>query len=116
MTVNETIMTALESFGDPVQYGEYIPPNGKAYPDKYYTFNYSIIGADYGDDSPVHERYLVQVHLYCLRTYDSLERVKRTQHRLVEAGFTRPSVMLSFDEDGQHIVFECEIAAGVDDG
>lgn len=105
MTVNAIIKSTLDPFGDEVQAGEYI---GKA--DRYYTFNYSIIGGDFGDDAPGHERYIVQVHFICPRTFNSVAQIQQTKQRLYAAGFTWPNVTNASDADGQHIVFECETA------
>lgn len=77
-------------------------------------FNYDTLGADFADDAPGHERYLVQVHLYAPRTFDASERVRRTKRALADAGFTWPDTVNASDADGQHIVFECEYAEGID--
>ena len=110
MTVNERIIAALGGFGDPAAYGAYITA-GAQKADQYYVFNYSTLGTDYADDTPGHERYLIQVHFFCPRVFDSVLRVAQTKQKLFAAGFTWPSVINASDEDGQHIVFECEIAA-----
>jgi len=104
--MNAIIMAALESFGDPVVFGEYAPGNADA--ERYYTFGYSTIPADHSDDSPGHERYLVQICLNCPRSFNSLQRVAETKKALFSAGFTWPSVVNASDEEGQRIVFECE--------
>jgi len=116
MTVNEIIITALEDFGDPVRFGEYIAPDKKPKPDRYYTFNYSKRGVDYGDDIPGHEMYFIQVHFFCSRTFDSSRRISQTQKKLFATGFSWPAVINASDEDGQHIVFECEYADGSEIG
>lgn len=111
--VNELIVNTLKPFGDPVAFGEYLPKDAKAKRERYYTFNYSIIPTDFGDDAPAHARYLVQVHYYCPASFNSLRQVQDTQDALFEAGFTWPEVVYDCDSEGQHIVFECEIAEGI---
>ncbi len=113
--MNAEIKTALSSFGDPVEAGEVVFPPGEA-PSRYYSFNYSILGADFSDDAPNYQRYLVQVHFFCPRTFDSVQRIAQTQRALFSAGFTWPDVIFASDEDGQHIVFECEGVEVVDTG
>jgi len=105
-------MAALGGFGDPVMYGEYIAPAGTPKPSRYYTFNYSKSGVNFGDDAPGHERYLIQVHLFCPGGFDSVQRTVQTQQRLFTAGLTWPDVTNASDADGQHIVFECETVEG----
>lgn len=116
MTVNEIITNTLKPFGDPVAFGEYIPKNDKTKRDKYYTFNYTKIPADFADDAPAHERYLIQIHLYCPASYNSLQQAQDTQDALFESGFSWPEVVFSSYQDGQHIIFECEFAAGINYG
>lgn len=105
MTVDERIKSALDPFGDPVENGIY---QGKE--KQYYTFNYSTHGADYADDVPGHEKYLVQVHLFAPLNVNLTHRVRETKCALVAAGTTYPETVNATDEDSRHIVFECEIA------
>lgn len=60
--------------------------------------------------------YLVQVHLYAPLEKNTRTYRREISRRLVAAGFTRPTVTPASDKNGQHYVFECEIAGGVDDG
>lgn len=109
MTVDEKIRTALIGFGDPVENSVY---QGTA--KQYYTFNYSTLGIDFGDDAPQHERYLVQVHFFAPLKVNVTSRVRQTKKALADAGFTWPETVNNTDDDGRHIVFECEIAEGVE--
>lgn len=109
MTVDERIKAALDVFDDPVENSVY---QGKAA--QYYTFNYSTLGADFGDDAPQHERYLVQVHFFAPLNVNVTSRVRETKGALFGAGFTWPETVNASDENGRHIVFECEIADGAD--
>ena len=111
MSVDKKIRDALLGFGDPVENGIY---TGRA--ERYYTFNYDTLGADYGDDAPLHERYLCQVHYFAPTAENVTARVRATKEALVKAGFTFPAVENADDADGRHRVFECETAEGVDYG
>lgn len=111
MSVDELLRKTLLSFGDPVENGVY---HGTA--KRYYTFNYSTVGDDFADDAPGHERALVQVHLFAPLAENVTARVKATKKALFAAGFTWPETFNASDENGRHIVFECEIAEGVDTG
>ena len=109
MTVDAKIKAALDVFGDPVENSVY---QGTA--KQYYTFTYTTIGTDFGDDAPQHERYLVQVHFFAPLKTNVTSRVKQTKQALQAAGFTWPETLNDTDDSGRHIVFECEIAEGVD--
>lgn len=103
MTVDEKIKAALDPFGDPVENSVY-----QGEKKRYYTFNYSAHGADYGDDVPQHEKYLIQIHFFAPLNVNITQRVKDTKRAIAAAGFTYPETVNSTDEDGRHIVFECE--------
>jgi len=110
MNVNEILTAALDSLlptADPVYKGDAT---------EYIVFNYTALPADFCDDDAAHYRYLVQVHLYAPNEKNTLAYRKEITRRLVAAGFTRPTVTPASDAHGQHYVFECEIAGGVDDG
>ncbi len=111
MSVNQKIISALYGFGDPISPGTY---QGDS--ERYFAFDYSTLGADFGDDAPRHERYLVQVHFFCPLSYNSVSRSKDIKRALFTSGFTWPEMTNASDQDGQHLVFECEMAegAGVD--
>lgn len=109
MTVNERIRAALLPFGDPV-----FAAVATGDVQRYYAFNYTTLGADYADNDPSHERYLIQVHFFCPNSYDTVERVKQTKRSLRSAGMTWPEMTNASDENGQHVVFECEYAEGID--
>ncbi len=109
MSVDAQIKAALSAFGDPVANAVY---RGDA--DRYYVFNYTTIGTDYADDEPQHERYLIQVHLFAPLSENVTRRVKQTKKALLNAGFTWPETENASDDEGRHIVFECETAEGVD--
>lgn len=108
VSVDEKIRNALLPFGDPVENGIY---QGKK--KRYYTFSYSTLGSDYGDDSPGAERYLITIHFFAPLRENITKRVKSTKHALFHSGFTWPETVNASDEDARHIVFECETAEGV---
>lgn len=109
MSINQKIITALSSFGDPVSPGIY-----QGAEERYFTFNFSTTGADFGDDAPQQEKYLVQVHFFCSLSFNSVGRAKKIKQKLFTAGFTWPTMANASDQDGQHLVFECEAAEGVE--
>lgn len=113
MTVEERIVAALAPFGDPVEKSLLYAAAGEL-PERYYTFSCSSFGADYGDDEPGHERWLVSVHFFAPRHGNYSRRVRDTKRALFRAGFTWPSAVDASDQEGQHVVFECEIAEEVE--
>lgn len=110
MNVNAILMAALDDLL-PTADGLY---KGKA--TEYIVFNYTAIPADFGDDDAAHYRYLVEVELNAPVEKNTRTYRREISARLVAAGFTRPTITPSTDKSGQHYVFECEIAGGVDDG
>lgn len=112
MNVDDKIMAALTPFGDPVYRAVY-----QGEEKRYYTFSYDTIPANYADDEPQCERCLVQVHLFApLDGGNLLSRIAQTKRALANEGFLYPQTQDDSDESGRHIVFETEIAQGVDDG
>lgn len=111
MSVESRIRKALLILGDPVQHGFYQPESDCK---KYYTFQVNTLPISFGDDGPVYEKYLIQVHFFCPLNFNSINQSKETKRVLFEAGFTYPETVNATDEDGQHIVFECEDVEGID--
>lgn len=109
MTVEARLKQTLEVFGDPVENGVYL---GKA--NRYYVFNVSTLGADFADDAPQHERYLIQVHLFAPLTFNFVKRRVATKKALTAAGFLWPECTDASDSNGRHLVFETEYAEGCD--
>lgn len=104
MSVAEKIMKALSTFGDPVENMVY---QGTA--PRYYTFNISTSGMFFANNAPQFERNLIQVHLFAPLKGNVSSRIRETKHVLRKAGFTWPETVDCSDENGRHIVFECEI-------
>lgn len=109
MTVDARIVSALSPFGDDVE-------NAISHSTdrQYYAFNYTTIPTDFADDAPGHERYLVQVHFFAPLAANITARKLATKRALYTAGFTWPQETDATNENGRHIVLECEIAEGVD--
>lgn len=111
MSIDSTLKAALSQFGDPVERSVY---HGKA--KRYYTFNYTTLGECYSDDAPQYERYLIQVHFFAPLNENILVRIRQTKQALFKADFTYPETSDNSDDEGRHIVFECETSEGVDYG
>lgn len=108
MTMDDKIRQALLPFGDPVENA--VNHQRKR---RYYVFNYTTLGADFADDEPNHERYLIQVHLFAPLSEDLTERILQTKKALRDADFGWPSTVNASDETVRHIVFEVEAVMGV---
>lgn len=107
MSINSTLKAAL----DPIAPAEAdVYEGGEAV---YITFGYNSLGADFGDDSPSHERFLVQVHLYAPSGYNTISKRRDIKTALAAAGATWPIYENASDKEGQHHVFECEIIEAV---
>ena len=109
MSVESKIITAL----NPLGYSVY-PQSYNGTDTIYYVFNLGTIPDDFGDNKPRHERALIQVHLFCPFTFNSVTLRKNTKKHLSNAGFVYPYMTDASDENGQHWVFECEIAESTD--
>lgn len=114
MSVAAQITSALSVFGDPVFAGTKESVTDNTETGRYYTFSIVTLGAAYADNEPQAERSLVTVNFFCPLEFKFEARRAATKRVLFEAGFTWPSTTDVSDEDGRHIVFECETAEGVD--
>ena len=113
MSIWARVTAALTPFGDPVEKSLFsLAP--ETLPPRYYTFSCDSIGDDFGDDAPGHERWLVSVHYFAPLGVNCNRRVKETKEALFRAGFTWPEFTDATDQDGQHFVFTCEAAEGVE--
>ena len=108
MSVEERIRTVLLQFGDPVENAVY---HGECR--RYYTFSCVSAGADYGDDAPGHEIYLVTIHFYAPLNENITARVRDTKRALFAAGFSWPETLNNSDDNGRDIIFECEYVEGI---
>lgn len=107
MNVNPLIISTLHPEGLPIMPGVY---TGTA--DKYYTFNYADDRCEvFADNAPQIDVASIQVHLFVPLDYNYIALKKRTRARLLEAGFSYPSITELTEEDTKkrHIIFQCEI-------
>lgn len=111
MSVESRIKSALSPIVAAVEVNAY-----KDKSDTYITFNVGNVPTDYGDDEPQHEKHLVQVHLFCPHTLNTVDLRKSIKLALKQAGFTYPSETPASNEEQQHMVFECQDAGGVNCG
>ena len=113
MSVEKRIRDALLPFGDPVE-KSFLYAAAADLPGQYYTFSASSRGDDFGDDAPGCEVWTVNVHFFAPLEGDFSRRREQTKRALHRAGFTWPRCIDAGDEEGQHLVFECEIAEEVE--
>lgn len=102
-----TIKAALDPFGDPVEKG-LLYAAAESRPPRYYAFTVRRSGVVLGNNRPHLERCSVSVHFFAPLAENTISRVKETKRALQSAGFTWPDSVDASDENGQHIVFECE--------
>lgn len=85
--------------------------------DEYIVFNYNTVPEGVGDDLPLAERYLIQVHLFAPYGKDpgpGVAKIKRALKSLDDASF--PRTQNASDKDGIHWVVEAELLMEVEDG
>ncbi len=107
MSINKTLKAAL---------GHVAPVRADAYEggeEVYITFGYTSIPADFGDDEPSHERFLISVHLFAPTGRNTVSLRRAIKEALAGVGTTWPTMTNATDKDGQHLVFECEMAEAV---
>lgn len=104
MSANAILKAALEAI-DPVEADTY---EGER--DEYITFGYNSVPADFGDDEAGAERLLVSVHLYAPAGRNVLAKRRAIKKALAGIGATFPAYTNASDKNGQHHIFECEIA------
>lgn len=108
MSINSVLVTALTPITTAIE-----PDVYKGSATEYFTFNYETSGDEFADNTPQHERYLMQVHYCCPSEKNSLANRVLIKQYLLAAGFTWPRVTPASDEKGQHWVFECEYLGAV---
>ena len=107
MTVNSLLKAALEPVA-PVEADTY-----EGTEPTYITFGYISTPTDFGDDEPEHELFSISVHLFAPTGEDTIEKRRAIKKALAAAGTTWPSYTNASDKEGQHHVFECQLARGV---
>lgn len=110
MSVAEDLRQALAFAGLPIAYGTYM---GAA--ETYLVFNYTTMPTHFADDAPLHERYLIQVHLFAPLENNTTALERQIKRALADNEFDYPSTVDASDESRQgnagatrHLVFETE--------
>jgi hypothetical protein len=117
VSVASGIIAAVASTGYPVQQVSY---DGTA--TTYFVLNMNAIPADFADDAPQHDRWLVQLHLFAPFSLNTTTICRQVRDALFAAGYSYPSQIDASENtrasDGteQHIVFEFEAVEAVSDG
>lgn len=107
MSVNSLLKAALEAVA---------PVEADTYEDKkatYITIGYNSRPDDFGDDEPDHEVFSISVHLFAPTGENTIAKRRAIKKALAAAGTTWPVYTNASDKDGQHHVFECQLAQGV---
>lgn len=107
MSINETIKGALDRLA-PVRADTYTGDE-----EVYFTFGYTSVPTAHADDEPTFERFLLSIHLFAPTGYNTVKLRREAKTALSDAGTTWPSMVNASDKDGQHLVFECEMAQAV---
>lgn len=110
--IEETLVSILKGFNYDVKRSVFEPNTDT---DVYFVLNIDTMPIDFGDDTPVFEKYLVQIHLYAPLNVDVTELVRSVKRELFTAGFDYPNTEDASDEDGRHIVMETENVEEIED-
>ena len=103
MTVNARIIAAVTPI-----VAVCVPDSYDGEAEIYCTFNGNAVPVGFGDNRPRARRWLLQLHFYCPKGYDSLASRLSLCRALHGAGFTYPTEENASDGDGQHYVLEFE--------
>lgn len=71
-TINEILIGALQEIA-PVCYWELDEEDGEKRSRRRILFNYNTVPDIFGDNAPVFEKYLIQVHYFCPKGENSIE-------------------------------------------
>lgn len=85
-TINEMLIEALQGIA-PVRYWELDEEDGDERPPRRILFNYNMVPDIFGDNAPVFEKYLIQVHYFCPKGENSIaarQNIKRAIFSLAE--------------------------------
>lgn len=114
MSIEERIVRAVAPIGLPCAH-----PNYDGEEKTFLTFNLDAIPDNFADDGPLHERWIVQLHLFAPVTQNTRKLRKEIRNAVFAAGFTYPDqidaseAFKKTDGSEQHIVFEFEDAEGI---
>ena len=110
MTVNELIIETLSGIAPT---SPWVTDEDSDRDLRRILFNYTVMPESFFDDTPVYDRYLIQVHYFCPINDDSVAVRKSIRKALFAAGFTYPDETtvgtgLHQASKEQHYCFECE--------
>ena len=111
MVINSKLRAALDHIA-PVRSGEFSLDKGET-KETYIVINYDSFPDDFGDDEAEHEVFSIQVHLFCPAGLNSLSMRHKIKNAIYRAGFSWPRCVDASDRDGQHYVFECQLALAI---
>lgn len=106
--IDTRIRAALAPLKIPVEPNEY---EGTAL--EYISYVYQELGAIHAESKPNAIRYILDVHWYLPRGKNPEDGKNRIRHLLKAAGATWSNIVNASDKEGQHYVFECEMADAV---
>ena len=109
MNVNPILLKLKEVTGFPVEPDLY---TGDA--ERYIVFNYSETPSFCGDDAPVADTALIQVHLYLPYGENYMELKEKIRNFLEQNGFDDIEIQPTVEPDMKytHVIFECEYTEG----
>lgn len=114
MSVASDVIAAVAFTGYPVQQVGYDGENAT-----YFALNMSAYPANFADDAPQHDRWLVQLHLFAPFTLNTTVLCRQIRAALFAAGYSYPSLVDASEttraSDGteQHVVFEFEATEAI---
>lgn len=85
MTINQRIIAALGHLA-PVEPDSFTADGTKTY----YTFTYNSFPIAFSNNAPTHEKFMIQVHLFCPLRFDSVSLRQETKSAIANAGFIYP--------------------------
>ncbi|MCI5526492.1 MAG: hypothetical protein PUI40_07555 [Oscillospiraceae bacterium] len=103
MSVNKKIKAALQPLALPCAANEYTGEESS-----YFVFSVSPMPVDFADDMPQHIKNLIQLHLYCPHTKNTVALRRQIKRQIAESGFTYPVETDASEKEIQHVVFEFE--------
>ena len=111
MTIDERIQTMLTGIEDVIAPNVYTGPETE-----YLVYSYFTGGAVYAERRPRALVYSVMVHLFLPQGKSPTEKKNDVCEAIFAAGGTWPNITNASDGEGQHYVFEFELAAGNEPG
>jgi len=111
MSIEERIVQAMAPFGLPC-----VHPNYDGEEKAFLTFNISAVPMNFADDAPLHEKWIIELHLFAPVAQNTRKLRKQIRRAIFEAGFTYPDQVdaseayKKADGSEQHIIFDFEDA------